>query len=70
MSKKRKLTSLSSAELLPAYNSLLKLKRTIVYEGSEADSEADPNEPAPDGFDQQVDTKLSLLGSRLEGSQV
>ncbi|KIJ51002.1 hypothetical protein M422DRAFT_204014 [Sphaerobolus stellatus SS14] len=69
MSKKRKLSGLSSVELLLAYNSLLKLKKSIVYEESEEDSGADPNEPAPEGFEQQVNTMLSLLGSRLEGPQ-
>jgi hypothetical protein len=51
-------------ELQLAYNSLLKLKKSIVYEESE--EEEDP----PEGFEQQVDTMLSLLGSKLEGPQV
>ncbi|KAF8237674.1 hypothetical protein L208DRAFT_1421509 [Tricholoma matsutake] len=67
--KKRKLSGLSGLELQLAYSSLLKLKKTIVYEESEEDSEADPNEPAPESFEQQVDTMLSLLGSKLEGPQ-
>ena len=65
--KKRKLSGLSGLELQVAYSSLLKLKKTIVYEVSE---EEDPNGPAPEGFEQQVDTMLSLLGSKLEGPQV
>ena len=68
--KKRKLSGLSGLELQLAYSSLLKLKKTIVYEESEEDSEADPNEPAQESFEQQVDTMLSLLGSKLEGPQV
>lgn len=66
--KRRKLSGLSGLELQLAYNSLLKLKSTIVYEESE--EEADPNELASEGFEQQVDTMLSLLGSKLEGPQV
>ena len=58
---------LSSLELQHAYNSLLKLKRTIVYEESE---ESDTNVPAPEGFEQQVDMMLSQLGSKLKGPQV
>jgi len=54
-------------ELQLAYNSLLKLKKSIVYEESE--QETDPNEPAPEGFEDQVDSMLSLLGSKLEGPQ-
>jgi hypothetical protein len=68
--KKRKLSGLSGLELQLAYSSLLKLKKTIVYEESEEDLEVDPNEPAPESFEQQVDTMLSLLGSKLEGPQV
>jgi hypothetical protein len=67
-SKKRKLSGLSGLELQVAYNSLLKLKKTIVYEESE--EEKDPSGSAPEGFEQQVDTMLSLLGSKLEGPQV
>ncbi|KAF8332431.1 hypothetical protein F5887DRAFT_996797 [Amanita rubescens] len=61
-SKKRKLSSLSGLELQLAYNSLLKLKKSIVYEESE-------EEGPPEDFEQQVDTMLSLLGSKLEGPQ-
>jgi hypothetical protein len=68
--KKRKLSGLSELELQLAYSSLLKLKKIIVHEESEEDSEADPNEPASESFEQQVDTMLSLLGSKLEGPQV
>jgi hypothetical protein len=59
-SKKRKLTGLSGLELQLAYNSL-KLKKTIVYEESEEE------EGPLEGFEEQVDTMLSLLGSKLEG---
>ena len=60
-SKKRKLTGFSGLELQLAYNSLLKLKKSIVYEEEEC---------PPEGFEQQVDTMLSLLESKLEGPQV
>ncbi|KAH7910224.1 hypothetical protein BJ138DRAFT_1009256 [Hygrophoropsis aurantiaca] len=63
MAKKRKLSGLSALELQSAYNSLLKLKRNIVHE----ESDEDPNESAPEGFERQVDKTLSLLGSKLEG---
>ena len=62
-SKKRKLSGFSGLELQLAYNSLLKLKKSIVYESEE-------EECPPEGFEQQVDTMLSLLGSKLEGPQV
>ena len=68
--KKRQLSGLSGLELQLAYNSLLKLKKTIIYEESEEDSEVDPNESVSESFDQQVDTMLSLLGSKLEEPQV
>ena len=49
-------------ELQHVCNSLLKLKKTVMYEESEEDSEVDPNlnEPAPESFDskQQVNTML------------
>lgn len=64
--KKRKLSGLSGLELQLAFNSLLKLKRTIMYE----ESEGDLNEPAEESFEQQIDTMLSLMGSKLEGPQV
>jgi hypothetical protein len=63
-SKKRKLSGLSGLELQLAYNSLLKLKKSIVYEESEEE------EGPPEGFEQQIDTMLSLLGPKLEGPQV
>ena len=68
--KKCKLSGLSGLELQLAYSSLLKLKKTIINEESEEDSEVDPNESVSESFDQQVDTMLSLLGSKLEGPQV
>ena len=46
------------------------MKKTIIYEESEEDSEVDLNEPAPESFEQQVDMMLSLLGTKLEGPQV
>ena len=66
---RRKLSGLSGLELQLAYNSLLKLKSTIMYEESEEDSELDPND-VPKSFEQQIDTMLSQLGSKLEGPQV
>jgi hypothetical protein len=63
-SKKRKLSGLSGLELQLAYNSLLKLKKSIAYEESKEE------ECPPGGFGQQVDMMLSLLGSKLEGPQV
>ena len=65
----RKLSGLSGLELKLAYCSLFKLKESIAYEESE-DSEADLNEPAPEGFEQQIDTMLSQLRSKLVGPQV
>ncbi|KAG2072105.1 hypothetical protein BDR04DRAFT_1117313 [Suillus decipiens] len=59
--KKRKLSCLSGFELRQAYNSLIKLKQTAVYEASE---EKDPDE---EGFEEQIDTLISLLESKLEG---
>lgn len=67
-SKKHKLSGLSGLELQLAFNSLLKLKETIVYEKSE--EEEDPNGPAPEGFEQEIDVMLSLLGWKLDGLQV
>ena len=54
------LSGLSGLDLQHAYGSLLKVKKTIVYEESEEDSEVD----------QQVDTVLSLLRSKPEEPQV
>jgi hypothetical protein len=61
---KQKLSGLNGSELQLAYNHLLMLKRTIKHKKPEE------NEPAPEGFEQQVDTMLSLLPSKLEGPQV
>lgn len=50
-------------ELRQAYNSLIKLRHTAVHEASE---EGDPDE---EGFEEQIDTMISLLESKLEGSK-
>ena len=70
LNKQRKLSGLGILELQLAYRSFLKLKKAIVYEKSEDDLEIDSNESAPENFEQEVDTMLSLLGSKLEGPQV
>ena len=67
-SKKRKLSGLTGLELRLAYQSLLKLKKSIVYEESEESEESE--EDPPESFEEQLDRMLSLLGSRLEGPQV
>jgi hypothetical protein len=64
-SKKHKLSGLSGLKFQLTYNSLLKLKKSIVYEESEEEEEG-PLE----GFEQQVDMMLSLLGLKLEGHLV
>lgn len=64
----RKLFGLSGLEFQVAYNALLRLKEGFFYDESE--SKADPNEPTPEGFEQQVDTMLSMMGSKLQGPQV
>ena len=51
-----------------AYKSLLQLKQSLIYVSCE--EEADPNEPLPETFEEQVDAMLSLLQSKLEGPQV
>ncbi|KAH8981792.1 hypothetical protein EDB86DRAFT_3130584 [Lactarius hatsudake] len=63
----------SGMELQLAFNSLLRLKRAIEYEGLESRPLAEPaNEDSNsdvaslDGLEQQIDTTLSLLGSKLE----
>lgn len=61
--KKRKPSSLNMFELRQAYNSLIKLRHTAVHEASE---EGDPDE---EGFEEQIDTMISLLESKLEGSK-
>lgn len=48
----------------------LLLKQTIVYDESGENSEADPNESAPERFEQQVDVMLSLLGLRYDSSYI
>ena len=62
--KKRKLAGIGGVELQLAYNSLLKLKKSFMYDETEEESEVDPNELAPESFEhwQQVDKMLSLLG--------
>lgn len=69
-SKKRKLSGLSGLELQMAYNALCRLKSSFVLVDEESESEAVPNEPAPEGFEEQVDTMLSMMGSKLHGPQV
>jgi hypothetical protein len=64
-SKKRKLSGLTGLELQLAYDSILKLKKTIVNEGEEEE-----DEPAAESLGQQVNMMLRVLGSRLEGPQV
>ncbi|KAK2459448.1 hypothetical protein APHAL10511_008534 [Amanita phalloides] len=64
-SKKCKLSSLSGLELWLAYNTLLKLKESIVYEESEGGEEG----PAPEHLKGRVDAMLALLRSKLEGPQ-
>ena len=52
------------------YNSLLKLKKSIVYEKEEEEEEEEKEEGPLEGFKQQVDIMLFLLGLKLEGHQV
>lgn len=59
--KKCKLSGLSRFELRQAYNSLIKLKQTAVHETS------DEEDPGEEGFEEQIDTMISLLESKLEG---
>lgn len=63
--KKRKLSSLSGFELRQAYNSLVKLKQFVVYEAPEEEEGLDE-----EGFEEQIDMVISLLGSKLEGPKV
>jgi hypothetical protein len=58
---------MSSKELQLAYKSLLKLKKSIVYDETE---ESEEEEGLSEYFEQQVDKMLSLLGSKLEGPRV
>ena len=60
--KKPKLAGIGGVELQLAYNSLLKLKKSFMYDETEEESEVDPNELAPESFEQHVDKMLSLLG--------
>ena len=62
------ISSLSGSELQFVYDFLLRLKRTIV--NGESKVVADRDEPVPECSEQQVDTILSLLGSKMEGPQV
>jgi hypothetical protein len=64
-SKKRKLSGLSGIELRLAYERLLELKKTFLFEESEGTAITDR-----DNFEQQVETTLSLMKSRLEDPQV
>jgi hypothetical protein len=64
-SKKRKLSGLSGMELRLAYERLLELKKTFLFEESEGTSITDR-----DNFEQQIETTLSLMKSRLEDPQV
>ncbi|KAG2355915.1 hypothetical protein BDR07DRAFT_1492564 [Suillus spraguei] len=59
-SKKRKLSGLGGLEMQLAYGSLLKLKKAIVYKASD---EQDEDE---EGSEQEIDTTLILLRSKLE----
>jgi hypothetical protein len=71
VNKKRKLSGLSGSELLIAYNSLLKLKDTLAYtEFEEEEIPANTNETLLEGFDEQVDSMIEMLKSRLEGLNV
>lgn len=63
-STEHKLSGLSGLELQLAYNSLLKLKKSIVYEESKEE------QGSLEHFGRQVDMMLSVLGSKLEGPQV
>jgi hypothetical protein len=58
--------ALSGVELQLAYNSLVKLKKTLAYE----ESEEEADEPAEGDFERQIDMMLTLFESRLEGPQV
>ena len=67
MAKKRNLSGLSSLELQLAYNSLLKLKNTFLYEES---NDADLDEISPESFEQQIERILSLMKSKLETGMI
>ena len=57
-------SGLDRLELHLAHDTLLKLKEAIVHE------EGSPTVPVPEGFEQQLDTMLSLLRSKLERPRV
>ncbi|KAG2367112.1 hypothetical protein BDR07DRAFT_1606389, partial [Suillus spraguei] len=59
-SKKRKISGLGGLGLQLAHDFFLKLKKATVYEASE---EQDSDE---EGFEQEIDTTLTLLRSKLE----
>jgi len=63
-SRKIILSGLSGQELKLFYSTLLKLKKSIGYEESEEE------QGPPEGFEQQFDSLISLLESKLEGHQV
>jgi hypothetical protein len=60
--KKRKLSGLSGLELRFAYERLLELKKTFVFEESEDAVTTDRDS----GFEQQIETTLSLMKLRPE----
>ncbi len=64
MSKKRKISALSSAKLLSAYDSLIELRKKFQYEV--VDEQAEDVESAnADRFEEQLDKLLSLMEPRL-----
>jgi len=64
-SKEPKLSSLSGLEK-QLYGSFLRLKESISIVCEESEEKQGPL----DGYEQQVDLMISLLGSKLEGRQV
>jgi hypothetical protein len=69
MTKKRKLSGLSSLELQMAFNSLYKLKQCFIYEDISEEETALNKPPVPD-LEEEIDKMLFLLGSRLDGPRV
>ncbi|KAG1853915.1 hypothetical protein DFJ58DRAFT_883197 [Suillus subalutaceus] len=63
---KRKLFGLSGLELQFAYEGLLKLQKSLVYD---YDEEEEEEGRAPEKFGEQLKNMVSLLGSKLEGSR-
>ncbi|KAH8994628.1 hypothetical protein EDB92DRAFT_1850465 [Lactarius akahatsu] len=63
-----KFCGLSGMELQLAFNSLLRLKRAIEYglESEPPSGDSNSDVASLDGLEQQIDTTLSLLGSKLE----